>query len=241
MRWCSLSFDVVSCVNVMFYECIYLRYLHYLCFSLQPRATSCYIKHHTKRSNNVAIFMLTDRSVRDAKPKLSVYRMRDSNVVCRGFGLTVAPSGSKTFFLSYTSPEDGKRKQVAVGRFPALSLRDARMKAENLREAVDAGRDPAVEKRHEITKRIETRQLGTLGDLLALYVLDLEIDGKRTANEVKRIKSKDVPPTLRDRPAHLISKKSQDNFEIARPNSSSILRLNLLLRLFRDSLAPPIL
>ena len=150
--------------------------------------------------------MLTDRSVRDAKPKLSVYRMRDSNVVCRGFGLTVAPSGSKTFFLSYTSPEDGKRKQVAVGRFPALSLRDARMKAGNLREAVDAGRDPAVEKRHEITKRIETRQLGTLGDLLALYVLDLEIDGKRTANEVKRIKSKDVPPTLRDRPAHLISK-----------------------------------
>jgi integrase len=150
--------------------------------------------------------MLTDRSVRDAKARQSVYRMRDSNVVCRGFGLTVAPSGAKTFFLSYTSPEDGKRKQVAIGRFPALSLRDARMKAGQLRVAVDAGRDPAVEKQHAIGKRIETRQLGTLGDLLDLYVLDLETDGKRTATEVKRIRHKDIPPALLDRPAHLISK-----------------------------------
>ena len=150
--------------------------------------------------------MLTDRSVRNAKAKQSVYRIRDSNVVCRGFGLTVAPSGSKTFFLSYTSPEDGKRKQVAIGRFPALSLRDARMKAGQLREAVDAGRDPAVEKQHAIGKRIETRQLGTLGDLLDLYVLDLETDEKRTAAEVKRIRHKDIPPALLDRPAHLISK-----------------------------------
>jgi integrase len=173
---------------------------------LQQRATSGYIKHHTKRGNNAAILMLTDRSVRDAKARQSVYRMRDSNVVCRGFGLTVAPSGAKTFFLSYTSPEDGKRKQVAIGRFPDLSLRDARMKAGQLREAVDAGRDPAVEKQYAIVKRIETRQLGTLGDLLDLYVLDLETDEKRTATEVKRIRHKDIPPTLRDRPAHLISK-----------------------------------
>ena len=102
---------------------------------MQQRATSGYIKHHTKRGNKVAILMLTDHSVRDAKAKQSVYRIRDSNVVCRGFRLTVAPSGSKTFFLSYTSPEDGKRKQVAIGRFPALSLRGARMKAGQLREA----------------------------------------------------------------------------------------------------------
>jgi len=151
--------------------------------------------------------MLTDRLIRDIKPRRSVHRIRDANVVCRGFGVTVAPSGAKTFFLSYTSPEDGKRKQIAIGRFPALSLREARAKALEIRSEVDAGRDPAIEKRQEIRKRISNRQLGTFGDLLDLYVLDLETDGKRTAREVKRIKAKDVPALLLDRPAHLISKE----------------------------------
>ena len=150
--------------------------------------------------------MLTDRTIRDAKPKPSVYRLRDANVVCRGFGVTVAPSGKKTFFLSYTSPEDGKRKQVAVGQFPAMPLKEARLKAGVLREKVDAGQDPAVEKKHAINARLEQRALGTLGDLIDLYVADLETDGKRTAVEVKRIKGKDIPPALLARPAHLITK-----------------------------------
>lgn len=150
--------------------------------------------------------MLTDRLIRDTRPKKSVHRIRDTNVVCRGFGVTVAPSGAKTFFLSYTSPEDGKRKQIAIGRFPTLSLREARAKALELRSEVDAGRDPAIEKRQEIRKRISDRQLGTFEDLLDLYILDLETDGKRTAREVKRIKSKDVPTFLINRPANLISK-----------------------------------
>ena len=150
--------------------------------------------------------MLTDRTIRDAKPKPSVYRLRDANVVCRGFGVAVAPSGKKTFFLSYTSPEDGKRKQVAIGPFPALSLKEARLKAGALREKVNEGQDPAVEKRQSINARLEQRALGTLGALIDLYVADLEIDGKRTAAEVRRIKGRDIPPTLLARPAHLISK-----------------------------------
>jgi integrase len=150
--------------------------------------------------------MLTDRTIRDAKPKATVYRLRDTNVVCRGFGATIAPSGAKTFFLSYTSPEDGKRKQVAIGRFPAMSLREARLKAGELRGSVDDGKDPAAEKQHAIAQRIDQRSLGTLGDLLDLYVADLETDGKRTAAEVKRISGKDIPPALLARPAHLITK-----------------------------------
>ena len=114
--------------------------------------------------------MLTDRTIRDAKPKATVYRLRDTNVVCRGFGATIAPSGAKTFFLSYTSPEDGKRKQVAIGRFPAMSLWEARLKAGELRGSVDDGKDPAAEKQHAIAQRIDQRSLGTLGDLLYAVV-----------------------------------------------------------------------
>lgn len=150
--------------------------------------------------------MLTDRTIRDAKPKATVYRLRDANVVCRGFGVTIAPSGAKTFFLSYTSPEDGKRKQVSIGQFPALTLKEARLKAGTLREAVNSGKDLAVEKKQAIASRMEQRALGTLGNLIDLYIADLETDGKRTAKEVRRIQGKDIPPALLARPAHLITK-----------------------------------
>ena len=66
--------------------------------------------------------MLTDKQIRDAKPRATVYRLRDTQSVCRGFGVVVAPSGSKSFFLSFTSPEDGKRKQVSLGKYPSTKF-----------------------------------------------------------------------------------------------------------------------
>jgi integrase len=120
--------------------------------------------------------------------------------------VVIAPSGAKSYFLSFTSPEDGKRKQVALGRFPDMSLREARLKASEVRRQVDQGNDPAFERRADIEARMAKRELGTLGDLLELYASDLEQDGKRTAKEVRRITNKDIPAALLSRPAHLISR-----------------------------------
>lgn len=150
--------------------------------------------------------MLTDKQIRDAKPKNTVYRLRDTQSVVRGFGLTIAPSGAKSFFLSYTSPEDGRRKQISLGKYPATKLADARRLALEYRGRIDNGTDLAREKQQVIAHNIEQRSLGTLGDLLELYIADLEEDGKRSAKEVKRIKGKDVPSFLLLRPAHLVSR-----------------------------------
>ena len=150
--------------------------------------------------------MLTDKQIRDAKPKNTVYRLRDTQSVVRGFGVTIAPSGAKSFFLSYTSPEDGRRKQISLGKYPATKLADARRLALEYRGRIDNGTDLAREKQLVIAHNIEQRSLGTLGDLLELYITDLEEDGKRSAKEVKRIKGKDVPSFLLLRPAHLVSR-----------------------------------
>ena len=150
--------------------------------------------------------MLTDKQIRDAKPRTTVYRLRDTQSVCRGFGVVVAPSGSKSFFLSFTSPEDGKRKQVSLGKYPFTKLADARRLALEYRGKVDRGIDLAHEKQKNITHRLEQRKLGTLNDLLDLYIADLEQDGKRTAKEVKRIKNKDIPDYVLLRPAHAVSR-----------------------------------
>src|SRR6056300_1335578 len=135
--------------------------------------------------------MLTDKQIRDAKPRDTVYRLRDTQSVVRGFGVTIAPSGAKSFFLSFTSPEDGRRKQISLGRYPAVKLVDARRLALEYRGRIDDGVDLAREKQQAIAHNIEQRSLGTLDDLFDVYIADLEQDGKRTAKEVKRIKGKD--------------------------------------------------
>ena len=150
--------------------------------------------------------MLTDKQIRDAKPRATVYRLRDTQSVCRGFGVVVAPSGSKSFFLSFTSPEDGKRKQVSLGKYPSTKLADARRLALEYRGRVDSGIDLAHERQQTISHKMEQRKLGTLGDLLDLYIADLEHDEKRTAKEVRRIKGKDIPSYLLSRPAHTVSR-----------------------------------
>jgi integrase len=188
---------------------------------------------------------LTDKAVRDAKPKATVHRLRDGNVICRGFGVTIAPSGAKTFFLSYTSPEDGKRKQVALGRYPSTSLRDARLKAAEIRAQIDDGQDPAVQKKQDILTRLVKRQLGTLRDLMDLYAADLETDGKRTAKEVRRISGRDIPEHMLSRPAHLITRDdvldvltpiAQRGAKVQADNTRSYLRAAFELGLHAQSM-----
>jgi succinoglycan biosynthesis transport protein ExoP len=85
---------------------------------------------------------LTDRVIRNAKPRNTVYRLRDGNSTTKGFGVTIAPAGSKTFFLGYTSPTTGKRTQINLGRFPETSLKEAREKAKVYRNRLTEGLDP---------------------------------------------------------------------------------------------------
>ena len=60
---------------------------------------------------------LTEKSVKALKPKASVYRVRDgiADPALKGFGVVVAPSGTKSFFLAFTSPESAKRTQGTLG------------------------------------------------------------------------------------------------------------------------------
>ena len=151
--------------------------------------------------------MLTDKTIRDARPKQSVYRLRDTKSVCRGLGIAVAPSGAKSFFLSFTSPEDGKRKQINIGKFPFTGLAEARRKALELRGKVDQGIDPVIEKTLAVSNRLATRTLGTFSELIDLYIENLIEDGKRSAKEVQRIKNKDIPNHFLKLPAHTIDRE----------------------------------
>ena len=66
-----------------------------------------------------------------------------------GFGLRVYAGGGKSFFLNYRT--GGHERRVTIGPFPRWTLAAARDRAIELRKLIDAGRDPAGDKRDRLT------------------------------------------------------------------------------------------
>ncbi|PJG72863.1 integrase, partial [Escherichia coli] len=67
--------------------------------------------------------MLTVKQIEAAKPKERPYRLLDSN----GLYLYVPVSGKKVWQMRYKI--DGKEKVLTVGKYPLMSLQEARDKA----------------------------------------------------------------------------------------------------------------
>ena len=68
-----------------------------------------------------------------------------------GLSLEVTPAGSKVFRLKYRI--DGKEKSLTIGKYPAVSLSEARREAENARRMLAQGQDPAAAKQQAKQER----------------------------------------------------------------------------------------
>ncbi len=85
--------------------------------------------------------MLTDTQVKKAKPQASPYRITDE----RGLHIKVYPNSSKLWQLRYRF--EGKQKTASLGKYPDVSLADAREKRDDLRKGLVQGIDPVEAKR----------------------------------------------------------------------------------------------
>ncbi|ECG7915090.1 tyrosine-type recombinase/integrase [Salmonella enterica subsp. enterica serovar Typhimurium] len=85
--------------------------------------------------------MLTIKQIDAAKPKDKPYRLLDSN----GLYLYVPVTGKKVWQLRYKL--DGKEKVLTVGKYPLMSLQEAREKAWLAKKDVSVGVDPVKAKK----------------------------------------------------------------------------------------------
>lgn len=88
--------------------------------------------------------MLTVKQIEAAKPKERPYRLLDSN----GLYLYVPVSGKKVWQMRYKI--DGKEKVLTVGKYPLMSLQEARDKAWSARKEVSDGVDPVKAKKQAV-------------------------------------------------------------------------------------------
>ena len=84
---------------------------------------------------------LSDAAVRNAKPKPKAYRLKDGD----GLFLQVEPNGSKYWRLRYFFLS--KEKMLALGKYPEVSLSDARDRRLAARKLIANGIDPSEKKK----------------------------------------------------------------------------------------------
>jgi len=137
--------------------------------------------------------MLTDTTVRQAKPKHRPYKLSDSG----GLYLLVSSVG-KYWRLNYRFA--GKQKTLALGVYPAVSLIDARQKRDQARSQPAKDIDPSV------TKALNKQAIQSAAEN-TFQVIAIEWFGKNkhtwtesTAQTIFRFLEKDIFPWLGNRP-----------------------------------------
>src|SRR5262245_2153943 len=89
---------------------------------------------------------LTDATVKALAPAASG-QVTYWDATLPGFGLRIAPAGAKTWIIQYRHA--GRVRRLKLGRYPLVSLADARDAARDKLASVTKGDDPAGEKRAE--------------------------------------------------------------------------------------------
>ena len=88
--------------------------------------------------------MLTEKIVRDAKPRAKTLILWDATV--KGFGLRITPKGVKSYILNYRA--NGRERRTTIGRAAEISLKSAREQAVEQLVCIRAGEgDPLERKR----------------------------------------------------------------------------------------------
>ncbi|MBQ6773779.1 MAG: tyrosine-type recombinase/integrase [Synergistaceae bacterium] len=82
--------------------------------------------------------MITEIQARKALPKEKPYMLRDD----RGLYLRVDPAGRKYWILRYW--ENKKEHQLSLGAYPEISLKDARIKRDEIQTARAKGENPTL-------------------------------------------------------------------------------------------------
>ncbi len=93
---------------------------------------------------------LTDKKIRAAKAGDKPLMLFDGG----GLYLEITPAGSKLWRLKYRHA--GKDNRMSLGRYPDMSLKDARESRGALRKLIDAGLDPLAERKRVIAEATAT-------------------------------------------------------------------------------------
>jgi integrase len=141
----------------------------------------------------------------------------------RGLRVSCSNAGTKSFFYRYTSPETQKLTQIQIGRFPSISLAEARVQLKRFKDIRREDRCPAQELKQAKLEELELKCSSSLkltvknvvDTYLQQYIEDRFIDDRKIAGarikkgqaETRRTLYGDVVLTLGERIADEVTRK----------------------------------
>ena len=137
---------------------------------------------------------LNDRQIKNAKPAEKPFKLNDG----KGLYLYSNTSGGKLWRFDFSY--NGKRKTLSIGKYPTVSLVEARQAAENARRLLVSGQDPSEAKQQEKRER-QAAALNTFEAIARRWHSDNLIRWKENhAARVLRYFETDVFPVIGEMP-----------------------------------------
>jgi integrase len=129
---------------------------------------------------------------------------------CPGFGLRITPSGCKSFIFKYMSSRESR--WVTLGKYPQLSIHEARRQYYDLYEQVnDYGRDPVQEEKDELERQ---KLRPTVSAFIETYLDLMRLKEKASIKEEERVFGTDVKPVIGDILIDEVTSKDVDDIQM---------------------------
>lgn len=176
--------------------------------------------------------MLNDSELKRAKIQDKEYALYDGD----GLQVTIRPTGTKAFEFRYTSPTTKRKQKIVIGKYPLMSLLEAREKRFELMKIVSLGKDPKEEREAHRNKGVTVKMIALsymkyIKTELApntykrnCGIINREIIGQLGSNPINEVTRFDVLKMIRDMEARGII-------------ATSKMTLKIITRMFRYALS----
>ena len=159
---------------------------------------TCYNIHISKKEVCTTM-KLSDSKIKNTKPGKKIIHLNDGD----GLWMEVRPVGSKLWRYRFTFK--GKRTRLSLGEYPAVSLKVAREKRDELKTLIVQGINPRTTKE---TPKDETQAFVSFGDMVKKYLDHYRADrNEKYWQGVESLFKRDVLPIIGKLPIEEINSK----------------------------------
>jgi len=147
--------------------------------------------------------LFTDRYIQSLKAKENQIKPRDVRENSgQGFAITVFPSDEKSFVYIYHF--GGRKRRMTLGKYPQMSLADAKKEHRKALKILEDKKDPALEAKR---KKMEEQGASTVEGLINEYLETYAKPNKRSWKEDQRMLYKDIRPSWGKRKAQDVTRR----------------------------------
>ncbi|ALR08948.2 integrase [Xylella fastidiosa] len=134
---------------------------------------------------------LTDTALKALKPRDRIYSVADE----RGLSVEVYPTGGIVWRFRYRLA--GRYEKLTLGKYPALSLRNARLKRDEAASLVAMGTSPARQKQ---LAKVTAAHATTVRDFAERFFREIQSRDRKDSTMPRRYLDKDILPFVGDKP-----------------------------------------